>query len=421
MIQLVYGLVDMQSFYASCEVATRSEFSRGRLQHDDTIDPSLVVAGDPEHRRGIILAATPVAKAKGITTAMTLGEALRLDRGLIVVKPRMELYLDISVRIQQTIQQHFPLHEQFSVDEAFFAFSYPTGLFRDPIIVSQALKDAIWDQYRIRCRIGLGPNKWVAKMANKAAKKAANGVIWWREEQVQQELDGIPISGMWGVKRRGEILTRVFGCKTIGDVANISGARLKQYFGNAWGEILYRWSHGIDLSPIDPYSYEAPNKGYSHKTTLARDFEERSEVAVVLLELLDEVCERVRHSGQKGRRISVGITYAGFDGGFHKAKTLGEYTDDAKLLYPVCLSLFDCFWNGEPVRAIAVGLNDLIARTEMIQLSLFEDTIKQNRLNQVIDHLHARFGEMSLYRASSLLPAGQRETRSGKIGGHTMG
>lgn len=419
MIQMIYGLVDMQSFYASCEVATRGEFARGRSQYDDATDPSLVVAGDPEHRRGIILAATPAAKAKGITTAMTLGESLRLDRQLIVVKPRMELYLEVSVRIQQTIQQHFPLHEQFSVDEAFFAFPYPTGMFYDPIMVSKALKDDIWDQFRIRCRIGLGPNKWIAKMANKAAKKAANGIVWWKEEQVQQELEKIPVSEMWGVKKRGEVLQRAFGCQTIGDVAAISRGQLKQRFGNVWGEILFRWSHGIDRSPIDPSSYMAPNKGYSHRTTLSRDYAERSEIGIVLLELLDEVCERVRHSGQKGRRISVGVTYAGFVGGFYKAKTLGEYVDDAKLLYPVCLALFDRFWTGESVRAVAVGLDDLIERTEMIQLSLFEDAIKNSRLNTVVDDLHTRFGELSVYRASSLLPAGQKKIRSSKIGGHT--
>ncbi|WP_241716805.1 hypothetical protein [Sulfoacidibacillus ferrooxidans] len=60
-------------------------------------------------------------------------------------------------------------------------------------------------------------------------------------------------------------------------------------------------------------------------------------------------------SRQKGRRTSVGVTDAGFVEGLYQAKTLGEYVDDAKLLYPVCLALFDRFWTSESVHAVAVG------------------------------------------------------------------
>ncbi|MCI0184825.1 hypothetical protein MM817_03122 [Acidibacillus sp. S0AB] len=51
----------------------------------------------------------------------------------------------------------------------------------------------------------------------------------------------------------------------------------------------------------------------------------------------------------------MGVTDAGFVEGLYQAKTLGEYVDDAKLLYPVCLALFDRFWTSESVHAVAVG------------------------------------------------------------------
>ena len=173
---LIYGLADMQSFYASCEVASRPEYAAKRTQWDDLSDPALVVAGDPERRSGIILAATPTAKAKGITTAMRLGEALRLAPGLVVVRPQMKFYLEVSVRIQRVMCNIFPLQEQFSVDEGFFAMPYPSILFTDPVASARAFQDRIWDQFRIRCRIGLAPNKWLAKMANGRAKKIPGGV-----------------------------------------------------------------------------------------------------------------------------------------------------------------------------------------------------------------------------------------------------
>ncbi|MFC4766705.1 hypothetical protein [Effusibacillus consociatus] len=67
----------MQSFYASCEAASRPEFALDRHEYDDSTDPALVVSGDPQLRSGIILAATPTAKKAGIENAMRLGEALQ--------------------------------------------------------------------------------------------------------------------------------------------------------------------------------------------------------------------------------------------------------------------------------------------------------------------------------------------------------
>ncbi|MCY0910022.1 MAG: hypothetical protein OWR62_16740, partial [Sulfobacillus thermotolerans] len=119
MTKLIYGLCDMQSFYASCEVASREEYAARRKEFDDSTDPALVVSGDPARRSGIILAATPTAKRYGVGNAMRLGEALQLHRRLIVVRPHMEFYLQVSVRIQEVMRQVFPLQEQFSVDEGF--------------------------------------------------------------------------------------------------------------------------------------------------------------------------------------------------------------------------------------------------------------------------------------------------------------
>ncbi|CAB3389507.1 DNA polymerase IV [Kyrpidia spormannii] len=415
----VYGLVDMQSFYASVEAASRPEFAGHRREDDDKTDPLLIVAGDPERRSGIVLAATPPAKAAGLSTAMNLGEALRMCPKAVVVKPRMRLYLETSVRIHYTIRQMFPLHEPFSVDEAFFALPYPSALFPDPIAASRRLKETIWDLFRIRCRVGLAPNKWMAKMANRAAKKEPSGVVWWTEKDVSSRLHSLSVYEMWGLKRRAEILDREFGATTIGDVAAIPEWRLRRRFG-VWGTIIHRWSHGLDDSPIDPNAFAAPNKGFSHRITLPRDFSEREDIAVVILELLDEVCARLRSVRQKGRRVGLSLTYARFEGGFSRTKTLGRAFNAAEDFYPHVIQLLDRWWDGSGVRAVSVGVDLLEPESDTMQLSLFKDVAKRRRLSEVYDQVRARFGETSIMRAASLLPAGQLRDRSQKIGGHFM-
>lgn len=417
MAQLIYGLCNMQSFYASCEVASRKEFAVRRTEFDDFTDPSLVVAGDPARRSGIILAATPTAKKYGISNAMRLGEALGLYPKLIVVRPHMKFYIQVSVRIQQLMQQEFPLQEQFSVDEGFFAFPWPSDLFPNPIEAARRVQEKIWDQFRIRSRIGMGPNKWIAKMSNAAAKKTPGGIVWWPEDEVPTLLKDMPVESMWGLKRRAETLKYEFNAQTIGDVAKIPVGRLKARFG-VWGEIIHRWANGVDYSPINPDAYVAPHKGFSHRTTLPRDYYERHEIAVVMLELLDEVCYRLRRAHQTGRRVGLGLTYERMTGGFWRAKTLTKYTNAPEELYPELLALLDRYWDGFiGVRAISVGV-DMLQFSHSLQLSLFDDVSKRSELHATVDQIHERFGETSLMRAVSLTKAGQLRDRSGKIGGH---
>jgi len=418
MTKLIYGLCDMQSFYASCEVASREEYAARRKEFDDSTDPALVVSGDPARRSGIILAATPTAKKSGVANAMRLGEALKLNPRLIVVRPHMEFYLQVSVRIQEVMRQVFPLQEQFSVDEGFFAFPADSVLFPNPIVAAQKLQQKIWDQFRIRSRIGMGSNKWIAKMSNAKAKKSRGGIVWWREEDVPTLLHPLPVEDMWGLKKRAQTLKTEFKAVTIGDVAGIPVGRLKARFG-VWGEIISRWSHGEDISEINPNSYSTAHKGFSHRTTLPRDFYERQEIAVVILELLDEVCYRLRRAHQSGRRVGLGLTYERLTGGFWKAKTLPLHTDSPEDLYPELLALLDRHWDGYTgVRAVSVGVDMLQFAGEVLQLSLFDDVPKRSELYAAVDGIHERFGETSLMRAVSLTKAGQLRDRSEKIGGH---
>ncbi|WP_108991650.1 Y-family DNA polymerase [Paenibacillus agaridevorans] len=74
-------LVDGQSFYASVEKAAYPEYK----------DRPVAVA-DPERRRGIILAACPIAKKYGVTTASRVFEALAICKDLVIIKPRMQRF-----------------------------------------------------------------------------------------------------------------------------------------------------------------------------------------------------------------------------------------------------------------------------------------------------------------------------------------
>ncbi len=103
-------LADCQSFYASVEKA----------DHPECKNKPVAVAGDPARRSGIILAACPIAKSFGVTTAERLGEALIKCPELVVMRPRMQHYIDVSLMITKIYEEFTDLVEIFSIDEQFF-------------------------------------------------------------------------------------------------------------------------------------------------------------------------------------------------------------------------------------------------------------------------------------------------------------
>ncbi|PNB40162.1 DNA polymerase IV, partial [Pseudomonas sp. GW456-E7] len=62
MKEKVIFLVDMQSFYASVEKAENPHLKK----------KPVIVSGDPEKRGGVVLAACPLAKQKGVANASRL-------------------------------------------------------------------------------------------------------------------------------------------------------------------------------------------------------------------------------------------------------------------------------------------------------------------------------------------------------------
>lgn|SRR5690606_12984013 len=99
-------LADCQSFYATVE----------KIAHPHLKHRPLVVAGDPERRSGIILAACPIAKSFGVTTAEPLGVALGKCPDLAVIRPRMEEYIRVSLQITSIYSSFTDLVEPYSID-----------------------------------------------------------------------------------------------------------------------------------------------------------------------------------------------------------------------------------------------------------------------------------------------------------------
>lgn len=414
----VVMLADCQSFYASVEKAEHPEYK----------ELPVAVAGDPQRRSGIILAACPIAKKAGVTTAERLGDALAKCPELIIIRPRMQLYINISMTITSIYQSFTDLVEPYSIDEQFLDVTGSLHLYGSPAELARIIQARIQEELGVYTRFGIAENKILAKTAcDNYAKKNDSGLFELQKTRLSETLWTLPIGKMFMV---GSRMTRHFnamGIDTIGKLAETPLERLKQMMRRKFGknsdinaELYWRIANGIDDSPVRPGTHEVAPQSVGHMMTLPRDYGKLEEIKVVLLELTELVCQRCRSKGYMGHVVSVGCMGADYDRptGFSRQMKMIDPTNVTNQVYRAAVELLLKHWDGNPVRKVGVSLTQLTSDDEY-QLSLFDpDREKHAALERATDAIKRKYGDATILRAVSITPAGQAQHRSEKIGGH---
>lgn len=409
-------LIDGQSFYASIEKAARPD-----------LENKPVAVGDPSRKSGIILAACPIAKSRGVTTASRVGEALAKCPDLVVIRPRMQTYITVSLFITEIFESFTDQVEPYSIDEQFLDITGSIGYFGAPEEMAREIQTRVQLSTGVWSRCGIGPSKILAKMAtDNFAKKMSSGIFKLDFDNLESALWPLPVHQMFMVASR---MTRHFtrmGLYTIGDIARLELGDFKKRMRKEMGkqsdiqaEYYWQTARGIDPSPVVA-SIRNKLKSVSHGKTLRSSlYRKLEDIEVVLLELVVEVCRRSRRFGYIGRVVNVGA--AETDGqrsaSFNRQVTLEQPTSLSHEVAAAAIRIFRKYWSGMPVSHLYVGLTQL-TDDSVIQLALFDDRMKAYDLERATDEIKDKYGSAAIMRASSLLQSGVARERAEQIGGH---
>ncbi|MGW8286686.1 MAG: Y-family DNA polymerase [Desulfobulbales bacterium] len=154
----MFGLVDCNNFYVSCE----------RLFRPDLANRPVVVLSNND---GCIISRSNEARVLGIGMGIPYfkQEPLIRKNRVAVFSSNYPLYGDISQRVMEVLLHLEPEVEIYSIDEAFIRF--PPEKHCDLEKQLKLIKTAVQKYTGIPVSIGLGPTKTLAKIANKFAKK----------------------------------------------------------------------------------------------------------------------------------------------------------------------------------------------------------------------------------------------------------
>lgn len=427
-----YAFIDMKSYYASYELKARGL---------DPLKDMLVVMSKADNTgAGLILASSPAAKKRlGLTNVSRAWELPTVQenpavKDLIIVEPRMQLYIDQNIEIQKIIQEYAAKEDimWYSIDEGVVDLSATLNYFvpedisraRKLDIVSQKIQQHILRETGIYSTVGMSnSNILLAKLAlDNEAKKNNNMRALWNYKDVQTKVWGIQeISDFWGIGSRMKENLKNMGIHSIYDLAQASPEKLNSKFGII-GLQLYHHAWGIDRSKIrEKYIPKAESKGNSQ--VLPRDYQ-GYEMPLIIKEMADQVSTRLRRINAKAGTLHLGIRYSRNepDSGFHRQVKV-DPTDNSKEIADHLLKLFNNFYEGQLVRQISVSFSKLVYY-DGLQLDLFREPEEQEKeilLEKSKDQIRNKFGFLSLVYASSLLDHGRSIKRAGLVAGHNGG
>ena len=403
--------IDMRCFYASC-MAMRENL--------DPFQVPIAVVGNFQQKGSVVLAASPPMKKRfGIKTGSRLYEIPK-HPDIRLFEPKMEFFVQMSMEITNLINQFVPKEaiHVYSIDESFVDLSGTEKLWGPPEETAKFIQESIYRQFQIQSTVGMGPNMLVAKLALDLEGKK-KGFAKWTYEDIPTKLWPIsPLSEMWGIGKRTERTLNNMGIFSVGDLARSDLKTLENRFG-IMGNQLYYHAWGIDLSPLGAPLAQG-QISFGKGQMLMRDYRSRKEILTVILEMCEDVARRAREAYQVGRTISLGVSYSkdAFGGGFHRAQTIDEPTNDTMTIYRVCQQLLDEYYAERPVRQISISISKLESERSM-QLTLFDNQKwRKRKLGATMDYLRSKYGTTALLRAISYTEAGTAAARAGLLGGH---
>lgn len=284
--------IDADAFFAAVE------------QRDDPRLRGKPIAVGSDSARGVVATASYEARRYGVGSAMPSRMALERCPQLIFVKPRFEVYRQVSEQMRAIFARYTDLLEPISIDEAFLDVTEPLAGPPSATLIAELIRADVRRETGLTVTAGVSYCKFLAKLASGMRKPDALNVIL--KDEAEEILRALPVEKFHGIGPRTAARLHVTGIRTGADLRALSKAQLTQRFGKH-GEHYWRLVRGIDDRPVDPNSVR---KSVSSEETFPADLESLEELEQELPAIARAVARRLNRSGSLGRGVSVKLKYA---------------------------------------------------------------------------------------------------------------
>lgn len=379
---------DCNSFFASAEIR----------DNPDLKNVPLAVGGNPETRKGIILAKNDIAKKYGVVTAETVWSAKKKCPELVVVPPRHERYEELSRIVNDIYKEYTEYVEPFGIDESWLDVTECRALFGSGEAIADELRRRIREETGLTISVGVSFNKAFAKLGSDYKKPDATTVIMPHDVESKvypQSLGNLLYAGKRVCEEFGK-----YGIITIGDLARSDRGFIEQTFGKN-GIRLYGYARGEDNERVKSIYDKEEVKSVGNSYTFPKSLVGEEEIRRAAVWLGDTVSSRMRRLKVKCTTLGVVIKDESLKS-ITRQTTLSEPTNHAVTIARCAAELIKRSWNTSvPIRMLGITASSLVKEGEE-QISLFDGSDKKkSKLDGAIDSIRDKYGNNSLKFASS--------------------
>jgi DNA polymerase-4 len=377
--------MDCDAFYASVE----------KRDNPDIRDKPVIIGGG---HRGVVSTACYIARIKGVRSAMPMFQALKLCPEAVVVRGRMDVYVEVSKQVRALMEGLTPDIEPLSLDEAFMDLTGTAKLHGAPPAVMLArLVKRMRQEIGITGSIGLSHNKFLAKVASDLDKPRGFSVIG--QGETDDFLRDKPVRMIWGVGPAAQESLNKAGIQTFTDLLRWDRKDLGARFGTM-GDRLYFLARGQDRRRVSSHT---PVKSISKETTFNDDTNAVDILDGHIWRLAEQVSDRAKARGLAGRVVNLKLKRSDF-AQISKRISLHDATQFADRIYRTARDLFDQVGDQGPYRLIGVGISDLVSEDQAdISGDLLDpDAVRRAKAERATDKIRKKFGSDAIVKGRSL-------------------
>jgi DNA polymerase IV len=287
--------IDMDAFYASVE------------QRDNPALRGLPVAVGGGSARGVVAAASYEARRFGVRSAMASVTAKRKCPELVFVRPRFDVYREISRQVRALLSEYTPLVEPLSLDEAYLDVTENLKGIASATAIAEEIRARIRAETALTASAGVSYNKFLAKLASDYKKPDGLHVI--PPAAGAAFVEALPIGKFHGVGPATSAKMNRLGIYTGADLRARTLAELQAAFGKT-GAYFYSIARGIDERPVRA---DRARKSVGAETTFAEDLFADAAMREALAPLIDKVWRFCDGAGVRARTVTLKVKYADFE------------------------------------------------------------------------------------------------------------
>ncbi len=391
----MYGLVDCNNFFVSCE----------RVFNPSLIGKPVVVLSNND---GCVISRSNEAKALGIKMGEPAYKIKDLveKQSVIPYSANFALYGDISARVMEELRNLAPSIEVYSIDEAFLNFNEVS--YEKTISVGKEIVRKIKRDTGIPVSLGISNTKTLAKIATKLSKKypKLNSLCMMdKNSDIQKVLAKYPIEEVWGVGRAYSKMLKSNGINSASDFVNTSYSWVKAKMGIT-GIKIWKELQGESCIEID--DLVLGKKQICTSRSFAKDIYELEEMCKAIATFTASSAEKLRRQRGVCRGILVFILTNRFKEQANQhfqsiLVPLENYTDSTfELVERACNGLKTMYKPGFGYKKAGVIITDISLKSEITPSLFYErESAKESSLMSVMDEINIRYGPHTLFTATA--------------------